>query len=320
MPWLSKRWISFFAFSAAASFVIVVVVGWVNSQEGIKTRNTFESFGTIPGGNINDNLATNWTQSNFALGSLVNLDSFDPNSKTGPAIGVDISYAPLNNLASANGGNAPGVGIQVFVQQSKFNFSANATFPVQNINVVTDGNPNSYPFDTYTGFLVLQAAVLQSGDPIPFTIYSTGAVQGFTSKTEFQVLQDGADLDGSVVQLTYVVRRSNTTRLFSAIIFILMWLLSLSVFIAAMSVWFREKNTELGLVSISTALLFALPRIRNSQPGVPTVVGTTEDMVGFFWNVLLVATSAISLLIKYIMQNKRPGSKPVTHPEVTGKV
>jgi hypothetical protein len=320
MPWLSKRWISFFAFSAAASFVIVVVVGWVNAQEGIKTQNTFESFGTIPDGDIGTNLATNWTKSNFALGALVNIDSFDPNSKTGPAISVDINYDPINNLPSVNGGDAPAVGIQVFVQQTTYNFTANATFPIQNIIVVTDGNPNSYPFDTYTGFLVIQAAVLQSGDPIPLTIYTTGAVQGFTTNTDFQVLQDGPDFDGSVVQLTYQVRRSNITRLFSAIIFILMWLLSLSIFIAAMSVWFRGKNTELPLVAISTALLFALPNIRNSQPGVPTVVGTTEDMVGFFWNILLVGTSAISLLIKYIIQNKSPGSKPATHPEAAAKV
>ena len=56
-----------------------------------------------------------------------------------------------------------------------------------------------------------------------------------------------------------------------------MWCLSLSVFVAAMSVWFRGKNAEFPLVAISTALLFALPNIRNSQPGVPTPVGTTED-------------------------------------------
>ena len=56
-----------------------------------------------------------------------------------------------------------------------------------------------------------------------------------------------------------------------------MWFLSLSIFVAAMSVWFRGKNTELPLVAISTALLFALPNIRNSQPGVPSPVGTTED-------------------------------------------
>ena len=88
-----------------------------------------------------------------------------------------------------------------------------------------------------------------------------------------------------------------------------MWFLSLSTFIAAMSVWFRGKNTELPLIGISTSLLFALPNIRNSQPGVPSPVGTTEDseskifffnidsisfihmfpVVGFFWNILLVA-------------------------------
>ena len=83
-----------------------------------------------------------------------------------------------------------------------------------------DGNPNSYPFDTYTGFLTIAAATLQSGDPIPLTIYSTGAVQGFISKVDFQAQQDGDDYDGSIVQLTFTIRRSNTTRLFSAIIFI----------------------------------------------------------------------------------------------------
>ena len=100
-----------------------------------------------------------------------------------------------------------------------------------------------------------------------------------------------------------------------------MWFLSLSVFIAAMSVPFREKKAELPLVSISTALLFALPNIRNSQPGVPTPVGTTEDsksnillpnsayhfyshvpiyiVVGFFWNILLVAVRYVKPLLSF---------------------
>jgi hypothetical protein len=85
-----------------------------------------------------------------------------------------------------------------------------------------DGNPNSYPFDTYTGVLVISAAVQQSGEPIPLTIYTIGAVQGFTSTTKFQGIPDGnsTEVDGSLVVLTFVFRRSNTTRLFSAIIFI----------------------------------------------------------------------------------------------------
>jgi hypothetical protein len=56
-----------------------------------------------------------------------------------------------------------------------------------------------------------------------------------------------------------------------------MWALSLSIFIAAMSVWFREKTVELGVIAISTGLLFALPNVRNSQPGIPPIAGTTSD-------------------------------------------
>jgi Domain of unknown function (DUF4436) len=56
-----------------------------------------------------------------------------------------------------------------------------------------------------------------------------------------------------------------------------MWSLSLSIFVAAMSVWFREEKVELSLIAISTALLFALPNIRNSQPGIPPTAGTTSD-------------------------------------------
>ena len=129
--------------------------------------------------------------------------------------------------------------------------------------------------------------------------------------------------------------------------FTVMWFLSLSVFIAAMSVFFRGKHTELPLVAISTALLFALPNIRNSQPGVPSPVGTTEDSeskilltvtqhiicshvaiysgrllleyfacrrqvcknpLNFLLFFLTSAFSAISLLIKWIVQNKRVNS------------
>jgi hypothetical protein len=56
-----------------------------------------------------------------------------------------------------------------------------------------------------------------------------------------------------------------------------MWCLGLGIFVAAMSVWFREKKVELPVIAISTALLFALPNIRNSQPGIP-LTGTKSDI------------------------------------------
>jgi ABC-type Co2+ transport system permease subunit len=69
-----------------------------------------------------------------------------------------------------------------------------------------------------------------------------------------------------------------------------MWGLSSSIFVAAMSTFFRERKPELPLIALSGALLFALPNVRNAQPGIPNVVGTISDMIGYFFNMLLIAT------------------------------
>jgi hypothetical protein len=44
MPWLNKRWISFFIISAAVGVVFISLVGWGNTQEGNKVRNKLGQF------------------------------------------------------------------------------------------------------------------------------------------------------------------------------------------------------------------------------------------------------------------------------------
>ena len=56
-----------------------------------------------------------------------------------------------------------------------------------------------------------------------------------------------------------------------------MWFLSIGIFIASMTDFVRSNVNDLSLVGTATSLLFALPSVRNSQPGVPSPVGTTED-------------------------------------------
>jgi len=306
MPWLTKRWISFFVASAVVGVVLVSVVGWANNVEGIKAQNKLDSYGTDP---TNDTFpGTNWTAVDTVLVGLVQVNSFDPNGKTGPAFGVQLSYNSLLNQSQFANFIVP---IQITVQQKPTNFSANSELPSQAFSLNAPGNPNNYPFDSYSAFIDIETSILPfngnltNNGLLPLTVFTLGALQGFTYTPQFQ----GND-DGSQLFITFTIQRSTTTRVFAVIVFLLMWCLSLSIFVAAMSVWFRGKNTELPLVAISTALFFALPNIRNSQPGVPSPVGTTEDMVGFFWNILLVAISAISLLIKWILQNKRPPRNP----------
>jgi len=303
MPWLNKRWISFFTISAVAGIVLISLIGWANTQEGDKVRNKLDSFGT----NSDDN--TNWTTPQV-VGTEVQVNSFDPNGKAGPSFGVKLTFEPVNDTLTSP--------IIIFLspQIIQLNLS-NDDLKTQAASLDAFGVPNSYPFDSYQS--QIEISTFNNGSVVPLTVFVYGSVQGFVYTTHFD--NGSASNDGTDVIITFDVRRNTITRLFAAITFLLMWFLSLTIFVAAMSVWFRGKNAELPLVTISAALLFALPNIRNSQPGVPSPVGTTEDMVGFFWNILLVAVSVISLLVKWILQNKRPPRQPTvvsTDPENVG--
>ena len=107
MPWLNKRWASFFICSTVVVFVLVCLVGWANDLEAKKLENKFgpfffsflfpnhdlhwhpfckDSYGTDPN---SDNFPfTNWTNAidNEVLVNTVTVNSFDPNSKAGPTV------------------------------------------------------------------------------------------------------------------------------------------------------------------------------------------------------------------------------------------
>ncbi|KAJ7309426.1 hypothetical protein DFH08DRAFT_823370 [Mycena albidolilacea] len=94
---------------------------------------------------------------------------------------------------------------------------------------------------------------------MPMAIFTNGSIQGFKIDTTFQELEE----DGSGINIRFTISRSPITQAFSAIIVLAMWCLGGGIFVAAI--------------------------VCNSQPGIPSVTGTTSDMVEFFWNLLLVA-------------------------------
>jgi hypothetical protein len=67
-----------------------------------------------------------------------------------------------------------------------------------------------------------------------------------------------------------------------------MWVLSLTILTLSATIWFRERKVEPPIISLCASLMFALPAIRNTQPGAP-IIGCTADVGGFFWNMALVS-------------------------------
>ena len=79
------------------------------------------------------------------------------------------------------------------------------------------------------------------------------------------------------------------------------WMLTLSIITATIQVVLYRKEPHFELVGAGTALLFALPTLREAQPGIPTtptvydggrfLVGMMPSndhiAVGYFWNIAI---------------------------------
>ncbi|KAJ6563381.1 hypothetical protein DFH09DRAFT_1364159 [Mycena vulgaris] len=306
MPYLNIRWISLFAVSTAVLITLVAVVGYESYLEGVKSQNKENDYGVDLASEDEANFFTNWTSAEFVLAVLFTVDTFDP-SKGSNAVGFHLDYFPINQLATTNETLlAPAVPVRLLLQSATSNFAANTIMPSTTSTERGDGDVNRYPFDVFTIDYYIYAFTSPEdgsyGTPLPMSVGSAGSIQGFKIDT---TIQGQEPFDGSGVLIHVEIKRSPITQAFSVVVILVMWCLSGGVFIAAMSVFFRERKAELPLIALSTALLFALPNVRNSQPGIPSVAGTISDMVGFFWNLLLVASSAISLLANFIVKNGR---------------
>jgi hypothetical protein len=132
---------------------------------------------------------------------------------------------------------------------------------------------------------------------IPIAFYTASSLQ------LYEVASVVEEYDGTVY-FGFKVVRSITTRIFSMFIVFVMWMISLIKFFTALSFWLLKKKIELPLLALSGALLFGLPALRNSQPGVPPI-GVMADVFGFFWNQMLIALT--SIFIFAISMSYNPG-------------
>jgi len=257
-------------------------------------------------------------QSNQSLLTLMQFQSFEP----GKPLSVSFSLNPLGTLSS----NASDVGdsdnsvvpvapVCVDLDDQSFNFSAGDSMSEQNSKVQLSGDINWYPFDIYTGFMSVSAAVGQNngdcGTPIPIAPAVGGALQGYTVSIEATPDKPINGVSFSSWTYKFTAKRAPATRAFAILIFIIMWSLTISVFILSAWIWLTGRRTELPIISICTGLLFALPNVRKAQPGIPNDVGIIADLVGYVWCILLVSGCVVALIINWIYRKDGKKKKPV---------
>jgi hypothetical protein len=169
------------------------------------------------------------------------------------------------------------------------------TTPAQEVKPKTSSAPQSpqAPGSTQSeglqgDHLAVGATALQRSTTVPLTIALTASTPGI--KFEGSVSRKSS-LEVAGIELK--TRRADNVIAVSILLMMLMCGLAaslLSVVIVAMT-----TRTKAGLIplSISIALIFGLPALRNVQPGVPPV-GALGDYFAFIWAEIIVGLSAIA--------------------------
>jgi uncharacterized protein DUF4436 len=86
---------------------------------------------------------------------------------------------------------------------------------------------------------------------------------------------------------------------------LLMMALAISVLLMAVRATAKDRELDLLPLSLSITLIFGLPAIRNTQPGVPPL-GAISDYISFIWAENIVAVSAIVIMGTWLVRSRRP--------------
>jgi hypothetical protein len=233
----------------------------------------------------------------------------------------------------------PAVDLKFFVNnvegEQEFNFPKGRRINPVEVVFPLNGDSNRYPFDRYRTTLSLLmtrpvaqrmarnpdessdsehagvepsevpfgALALQKASPVPLSVALFAEVPG----TKFQ-----GDIDRKKdTQLTGInlrLRRANNLIMVSMLINVTMLSLAIALlFIVLRLIGTPQVQAGFTPLTMSFALIFGLPALRNAQPGVPPI-GAFCDFVSFIWAELIVAVSGLLFAWKLLETMRRQAS------------
>lgn len=151
-------------------------------------------------------------------------------------------------------------------------------------------------------------AALASQTLVPVSLDLSASIPGF----KFEGVAEGSTLD-DVTRIRLTVRRADTVIVTAVGIQVMMLCLSLSMLAMVLYGTIQGKESALAPLSISAALIFGLPALRDTQPGVPPL-GVFTDFASYLWAELIVAVSTVIAIWTWIARHRSKSAEPVTDP------
>jgi len=167
-----------------------------------------------------------------------------------------------------------------------------------------DGDLSQYPFDSYSSALEVRlsrvtknpdgSGSIKTDEPVPMHL-AVSAKQHDWAVTS----SHGESWEDGAVSVELGASRGGAMRAFA--LFELAVMIALACIAVAMTytTLITGRALEFSMFVWLGAMLFALPAVRNTMPGVPGV-GTVLDYAGFFWCLIAVAACLITAAITYI--------------------
>lgn len=230
----------------------------------------------------------------------------------------------------------PAADLKLFVNnvhgQQEFDFPKGKRINPVEVAFPLGGNRNNYPFDRYVSVLSLLMTKPAAKGEATTLEESLGAENGGTTMGQLPIgavaMQKtspvplsvalfaevpGTNFEGSVdrkegTELTAInlhVRRANSLILVSILVMTTMMSLAVTLLLIVLRLIGQARSTsEIGLVSMSFALIFGLPALRDAQPDVPPI-GAFCDYISFIWAELIVAVAGLLYAWSWLQVTRR---------------
>ncbi|KAF9415098.1 hypothetical protein BGZ94_000193 [Podila epigama] len=227
--------------------------------------------------------------------SVASVDFEDKNFR------VHFEFTPHGTLAGDDGVLTGAISISLFYTTLSFPDaqimrSVDVTMPYM------QGTTIDYPFDVYKSYFeILANKDRERLHRIPISLTFLGRLQ----TVEFVPVVHLDPMDTYKISLKIMTKRSPTTIGFSLFIVLIMWALSIAIGIIAIQVIRKHRISDEHILTLGITTLFALPALRETQPGIPAI-GCAADVLGFYWNMAIIAISSIMILMASALRWKEP--------------
>ncbi len=284
-PLSHRTWVRLGVIALVVALLYALVAFFYNSEGGV-------TYGSQP--------------ETLDVGVTAAVDPVAVNAQTN-IVSLQMTFGTLGDLADANGRLTKNLRIVVdsWTGSKELKFPMGTVLSPSNVDLGLTGELAQYPFDTHEGGGFISADTyeknadgsLTSIDTVPVSINVTNGVNGWDTTVDVEQPPASTSFD-----LTFT--RAFSTQVFALMLLVLAVMLAAATVIVAFLVASQRRRAEIGLMSWTAALLFALPALRTFMPNSPPI-GAAIDMYVYLWVMAGAIAAAIIMIVSWVRQSGR---------------